>query len=100
MIKPEDLKLTYEEFVSIVGKHEEVAVNEWKRENPEDRDCNVWISFYLSKDLIKEEYLTRLQDTYISYGWGAVEISFVNDDRTGCTRLHIRLYFQPLVKSM
>lgn len=92
MITPNDLKLSYEEFLSIVEVQEQLALKEWKNDKVEDR-CpyvNMWVS--IDPNLIEDSYVPMLKESYEKLGWIKVETAFQYCDRTGLYKLYIGLW--------
>lgn len=81
MIKPDDIKLSYEEFLALVEKSEKEALDEFKEEREKYGDIETVIRFWINVESksIDLSYLDRLSELYKKENWSTVKIEFIED---------------------
>lgn len=91
MVSPDIIKLSSEEFMTIVEKYEAEAVKEYKKETPEMRDSYIRFWVPVNEKQCRKCFIDELKSEYLKNknGWKQVDIEFV-EDRT--TSLMIRLW--------
>lgn len=89
MITPDNFKISYEEFVSIVEEYEKKELEQWKKEEIEDRTLYVQMWITLCPDIIHINYIERLKESYKKF-WNNVEIKFQHYEN-GIDKLYIEL---------
>lgn len=89
MVSPDIIKLSSEEFMTLVEKYEAEAVNEYKNQAPEMRDTYIQFWVPVNEKQCRKCFVDGLKNEYLDNGWRQVDIEFV-EDRT--TSLMIRLW--------
>lgn len=92
MITKDQLKLTWEEFLSIVEKQEETFLKKREEHNPQFRDSKVFMRFPLSPKIVEPKYISKLKELYHSNGWDDVRVCFTEKNDMGITELIIELF--------
>lgn len=82
MISSDIIKLTSEEFMTLVEKYEAEAVKEYKEQAPEMRDPYIMFWIPINEKQCRTEILEELKAKYLENGWRTVEIKFVKDRTT------------------
>lgn len=90
MITKDQLKLTWEEFLSVIEKQEEEFLKKREGFNPQFRGSKVFMRFILSAKIVDPEYISKLKELYLSNGWSSVRMWFT-ENNMGITELSIEL---------
>lgn len=92
MITKDQLKLTWEEFLSVVETQEEKILKKREECRPQFRESKVLMRFPLSPKIVEPEYTSRLKELYHSNGWDDVRVGFTEKNDMGLTELIIELF--------
>lgn len=79
MISPDIIKLSQEEFISLIEKYEAEAVKEYKKEAPEMRDSYIQFWVPINEKQLRTSFINELKTKYLEMGWRKVDINFVED---------------------
>ena len=82
MVSPDIIKLSSEEFMTLVEKYESEAVKEYKKEVPEMRDSYIRFWVPVNEKQCRKCFIDELKSEYLKNGWKQVDIKFVEDRTT------------------
>ena len=79
MISADIVKLSLEEFMNLVEKYEDEAVQEYKKKSLAMR--STWIQFWIpmKENQCRKCYIDELKNKYYENGWKQVDINFVQE---------------------
>lgn len=79
MIRPEDLKITKEEFDKIILDAEAEFMKTRAQHDAKNRERYVQFWVNLSPVNVQMEWIDELENSYKNAGWQHVEVKFVHD---------------------
>lgn len=82
MVSPDIIKLSSEEFMTLIEKYESEAVKEYKKEAPEIRDSYIRFWVPINEKQCRKCFIDELKSEYLKNGWKQVDIKFVEDRTT------------------